>query len=205
MSKPSPERQNRIAYIVYSDPSGVRELLKEYDYKAPASSKELVALTKEVVKERGATFIKDLLNYHPEREYFLEQFKEHYLESNELNHCGGCGSLNFSGCGCESSFCGTSATHSNFTAPDSSSTMSLQELEAYYESLKAESKQYPNDPTLSRQIETVWHELTSRREVENSVDAYPSPKKKEQEVSFSSRIILGLGLALMVGIAIGKC
>lgn len=183
--------QNRISYIVYSNPVAVEGLVNQYGYEAPKNVHELVKVTKHLVKEQGMRFITDLIELHPERHAILES-AEH------SNFCGACGNSNYSGP----------------EPPMPLHEMSLPQLEDYYEELKAEAREFPSDAELSKQIELVWSLIHTRKNPEpeaSTSDEDPQDSKtKESEdpeggdLYLSKTQLMGLGIAFFAGLFLAK-
>lgn len=185
MKQRSKHAQNKISYIVYSNPDGVRSLLDQYGYDAPKNIHDLDGATRELVKEQGVQFINDLLLEHPEREAIIETVeagKDKYH-----NYCGACGASNFNG-----------------EEPIPVDGMTTPQLERYYEELKAEAKEFPGDSVLTRQIELVWHTLNQRKSSDQEQPQDPAETGDEEEkitVSKGQLAVAGLVFAAAVIVA----
>jgi hypothetical protein len=169
--------QNRIDYIVLQRPLEALQIVEKYGYEAPRKVNDLVKVVKVLVKRKGETVIKDLINIHPEKKIILE------MSGHKSD---------------ESSFCGC---HSSYTGEvkellDHLSDLSVNDLTQLYEDTKKKSKGTPDDKTLMAQVETVWDELKRRKKQTEKLD------KQNQEIKHS--LWLKLGLCFLAGIVIAK-
>lgn len=169
-----PFAQNKIAYIVYSNPTATAALIEEYGYEAPQDPHQLVDVTKDLVKKKGIGVIKSLLQIHPDKKAILS------LNQVEDSYCG-CGQANYTG-----------TDKAEYL--ESLSKLSLIELEKRYDTLKKKSSETPENATLSEEVQLVWNELRLRKKEEK-------PKKTK---TYQIEKLVLLGAALIAGIVIGS-
>jgi hypothetical protein len=185
--------QNRISYLVYHNPEGVRNLIAEYGYDAPTDEHELVKATKKLVREKGIDFTTALLKHHPERSAILGTCAcKSEEQAEQSNFCGACGTSNYDG----------------LQPQVTLDTMTVDQLELYYHELVAESREFPKDSSLARQIETVRSMLNAI----NAAQAKGSAQEKKSADSagtapfeFVNRSqLLGIGVAFFIGLIVAK-
>ena len=199
--------QNRIDYIVYSNPKGVSNLIEKYDYEAPEHVRDLVKFTKRLVRRKGRKFTKELLKLHPDRKAILqvEKIKEdsycsacsNYSYDAEANYCGACGHSAYTGSKDQPDFLRQLVG------------MGIKELEELYENVVQKSNRSPQNQPLAEEVRLVWNELRLRKKEGIS----PSIKQPEEKVSEITRdgihvqpneALLILGLTLLAGGLIGS-
>ena len=139
--------QNRIDYIVYSNPKGVSNLIEKYDYEAPEHVRDLVKLTKRLVRRKGRKFTKELLKLHPDRKAIL-----HVEKIKEDSYCSACSNYSYDA---EANYCGACG-HSAYTGskdqPDFLRQlvgMGIKELEELYENVVQKSNRSPQNQPFS--------------------------------------------------------
>jgi len=193
--------QNRIDYIVYHDPEGVKKLIYESGYHPPKDEKELVQATKELMKMDGGDFIKKLLELHPEK-VLIESLKGKSNNGKSKGNCPNCGKPSeeedsYCGCG-TSNYDGGEYYFDKETYLSDLKDMSLAQIKEHYEAIRAESNQNPTDSTLAEEVQYVWNYLKEKKEV-------PSKSSKESELGLSKveGVLIG-GLLLITGILVGS-
>lgn len=190
--------QNRIDYIVYSNPKGVSQFLYDYGYEPPENLHDLVKATKILVQQKGKKAIKELIQIHPDRKAILNtQNKE------EDNYCGVCNSYAYQP---EDSYCGQCG-HSNYSGSDDAqegfldtlTAMETTTLEAFYENILKKSNANPQDTTLAEQVQTTWNELRQRKKHDNQEEK-ETPKQNPRH---EREGLIILGLVFIAGIWVG--
>ena len=166
--------QNRIDYIVLQKPSEAAKIVEKHGYEPPKKVEELVKAVKRLVKKKGESVIKELINIHPEKKLILEVSGH---KSDESNYCG-----------CHSSYSGETKE-----LLDKLSELSVDDLTKLYDDTKKQSKENPEDKTLMAQVETVWDELKRRKKQTEKIE-------KKQEDNLWLKIALGV----LAGVIIGK-
>ncbi len=187
--------QNRIDYIVYSNPKGVSQFLYDYGYEPPENLHDLVKATKILVQQKGKKAIKELIQIHPDRKAILSsQSKE------EDNYCGGCNQYSYNP---ESNYCGQCG-HSNYSGndvknefTDTLTAMEITTLEAFYEDILEKSNANPQDTALATQVQTTWNELRQRKKHDNQNETPKQNPRREREG------LIILGLVFIAGIWVG--
>ena len=169
--------QNRIDYIVYHQPFDAAKILEKHGYQAPKKAEELAKAVKLLIKKKGESAIKELIQIHPEKKLILELTGHNSDES--------------SYCGCNSSYTGDLKDHLGKLP-----SMNISELTELYEEAKKKAKDTPTDNILMLQVETVWDELKRRRK--------QSETENEKMKNSSERFYLYMGLAFFAGIVIAK-
>lgn len=202
----TPYRQNRIDYIVYHDPDAVRALIESFNYEPPEDLHELVTATKEAIRLEGRPFLFELIHLHPDAAIIAQQMMEEEEEYPEASYCGACGHANLKYDG----------------GPDMGPEIPLlemtdEELQAYYEELKAEAAEFPDDPSLNQQIELVWNALRRRTAPHTTAPQKEQEKEKAQErrddaddkkkATFSlggATLLLTMGVIFLAGLVFAK-
>lgn len=186
--KRSPYAQNRIDYIVYSNPGRSRKLLHDYGYEAPKNIHQVVAAIKELVKSKGKKVIKGLILIHPEKELILKE-TGHGQSYNSF--CGACSS-NY--CGCGSSYDGSLSDLLSEV-----SNMSVKELESTYQKIKEETKKDPDNISLISKGETIYDELKKR-----SKNKEQKKDNEEDRTMKTLKIVAPVAIAFFIGWVVGK-
>ncbi len=189
--------QNRIDYIVYSNPKGVSQFLYDYGYEPPENLHDLVKATKILVQRKGKKVVRKLINIHPDRKAILNT-----QPKKEDNYCGACNSSYNP----EDSYCGQCG-HSNYDGegdkkelPDSLADMGIVELEAHYENILEKSNANPQDTALADQVQTTWNELRQRKKHDTEEEKEETP---EQNPRHEREGLIILGLVFIAGIWVG--
>ncbi|MBS1635372.1 MAG: hypothetical protein JST26_05570 [Bacteroidetes bacterium] len=166
--------QNRIDYIVLQKPSDAAGILEKYGYEPPQKPEDLVKAVKLLVRKKGEPVIQDLINIHPEKKLILEATGHNSEESNF--------------CGCHSAYSGDTKD-----LLDKLSELSADDLTKFYDDLKKQSKDKPDDKVLMSQVETVWDELKRR-------------KKQTQKITEDQQngMWLKVAIGVLAGIIIGR-
>jgi hypothetical protein len=169
--------QNRIEYIVLQQPLEASKIVEKYGYEAPRKVDELVKVVKLLIKKKGESMIKDLINIHPEKKLILEMSGHNSEESNF--------------CGCHSSYTGEVKDLLDHLAD-----LSVTDLTALYEDTKKKSKEAPDDKTLIAQAETIWDEVNRRKK--------QTEKRDKQMQDDKGKFYLQLGLCFLGGFVFAK-
>lgn len=164
--------QNRIDYIVLQKPADAAGILDKYGYEAPRKPEDLAKAMKQLVRKKGEPVIKDLIAIHPEKQLILEATGHNSDESNY--------------CGCHSAYSGDTKE-----LLDKLSELSVDDLTRLYDDIKKQSKEKPDDKSLTAQLETVWDEIKRRKN---------QTKKIQEETNLWLKIAIGV----LAGIIIGK-
>ena len=206
-AKKSRFAQNRIAYIVYSNPGKVRKLIDRNGYEPPKNPHDLVKAAKQLVRRKGRRFVKELIKLHPDRKAILrvEKIKED-------SYCSACSSYSYDP---EDNYCGTCG-HSSYTGEDDKPDflkqlvgMGLKELEELYENVVRKSNKDPQNLPLSEEVRLVWNELRNRKK-EGIEEPDKSLKERITDISPDGILIkpkealVVLGLTLVAGGLIGS-
>ncbi|MDW3191923.1 MAG: hypothetical protein R8G66_06150 [Cytophagales bacterium] len=206
-TKRSRRAQNRIAYIVYGHPDGVRNLIEKYDFEVPDNIQHLLSATKQLVRRKGRRFVKELIKLHPDRKAILQVEK-----IREDSYCSACSNYSFDA---ESNYCGTCG-HSAYTGSNDRPVflkqlvgLSVKELEELYENVVHKSNKNPQNQPLAEEVRLVWNELRLRKkESIPSTDQVSKPNttesSKEGIVVQPTEALLILGLTLVAGGLIGS-
>ena len=152
--------QNRIDYIVYSNPKRVRNLIYQEGYEVPKDLSELSQATKLLVQKRGKSFIQKLAQIHPDKHLILRLAK-----GKKDCGCRACGYLSYADLNDKGSFL------------DRLEKMNLKNLEQYYRNLNQDARSKPNDKALEEEVRFVWNEIRQRKRPEN----YPNLEVKESK------------------------
>lgn len=196
--------QNRIAYIVYSNPRHVRKLVRTHRQTAPGNVHDLVRVTKRLVRKKGRPFIQALVQLHPDRKAILEAEKSH-----EDTYCGACNNYTYDPGAQRCRQCG----HSPRSLPQplqQLAEMGLQALEERYEKAAARANNDPQNTALSEEVRLIWNELRLRKkEGQPPPEATPtesplSPPLPEGIQVHPREALLILGLTLVAGGLIGS-
>ena len=194
--------QNKIDYIVYSNPQKVGALLYNYGYQVPNDVHDLVKAIKLLIKKHGKQVISDLLKLHPDSKAILSA-----TEPQEDHFCGACSSSYNP----EDNYCG-SCGHDNYTGEfsikdylDQLSKMSTVELKDYYGNLLNKANKQPENKQLSDQLHLTWDALLKRLKVAEKEKELKKDKPKEE--SYFKHLIRTdwaiAGVILFAGILIG--
>jgi len=181
--------QNRIDYIVYGNPKGVRSLIYQEGYEVPKNLSELSQATKLLVQKRGKNFIQKLVQIHPDKKIILQLSK-----GKKDCGCRACGYLSYTG----------SSDKNDFL--DRLETMNLNELEKYYRNLNRESRAKPNDRNLEEEVRLVWEEIRQRKRseiFESSNNHLASKEAKSGRFKLANDTLIALALTLAAGVLIG--
>ncbi|MDN5201230.1 hypothetical protein QQ008_07650 [Fulvivirgaceae bacterium BMA10] len=206
-AKRSRHAQNRIAYIIYSNPGKVRKLIDQHGYEPPKNVHDLVKATKQLVRRKGRRFVKELIKLHPDRKAILSVEK-----IREDSYCSACSSYSYDP---EDNYCG-SCGHSSYTGQDNKPEflkqlvgMGLNELEELYENVVRKSNKDPKNPALSEEVRLVWNELRLRKK-----EGIEKPDKSLQQPITDTcsdgilvkpkEALIVLGLTLVAGGLIGS-
>ena len=155
--------QNKIDYIVYSNPKKVARMIYNEGYTPPKNVHALVKTTKALIRQEGKNAIKQLITLHPDREVILSNQP---VKNKEDHYCGACNSYAYDP---EDSFCGKCG-HSSYDPEDKGTfitqlqEMNLKELENYYKTQLDKSNKHPEDLRLGEEVRMIWNELRIRRE-----------------------------------------
>ncbi len=201
----SKHAQNRIAYIVYSNPAAVRKLIDEHGFEPPRHIHDLVEGTKQLVRRKGRKVVKELIKLHPDRKAILrvEKIKED-------SYCSACSNYSYDPV---DNFCGTCG-HSAYTGQENRSdfldqliAMGLKELEELYGNVVKKSNKDPNDKNLAEEVRLVWNELRLRKKepiTSKSTIDEPEPEIRDGILIKPKEAMLFLGLTLVAGGLIGS-
>jgi len=168
---------NRINYIVQENPKGVSETLLAEGMKPSTDLNLLTQQTKQWIQKEGKTAIVKLLKVHPEKDAILSANQTAF---DNFSGCGCKSSFDGSSCGCKSSFDGSAcpcSAKSSYSAEDKRELgrMDEKELQLHYKELKRLLKQFPEDEELRQEIELVWDYIGSKPKSESK-----HSRKKEQ-------------------------
>ena len=102
-SKRSRFAQERIPYIVYGNPSGVRKLIHSYGFEVPENIHDLVDAARELISLERRDAVLDLIQLHPDKGAILKATEQDsfcgacssYSYNSEDNYCTGCGHMNY--------------------------------------------------------------------------------------------------------------
>lgn len=176
---------NRIDYIVYSNPKGVRQLIYKEGYEPPKSLADLTKVTKILIKKLGKVFIKKLVQLHPDRKAILQV-------DQPTKDCGclACGHQSYKEIADKGAFL------------DRLMTMGSVDLDKYYSNLNQKMKDDPENKHLDEEIQMVWDELRQRKKQEKNLTV-SEPEEKKGLFKAANDTLLALGLTLLAGILIG--
>jgi len=173
---------NKIDYIVFGNPRGVRKLIHSHGYNAPKDKTTLSATTKALVREKGKPIIKQLIDLHPDKKAILKTApKTCNCQKNESNFCG-----------CNSSYVGEEEDLPDITK------MSLDELKQHYQLMVKKANANPENTRLSDEVQRIWKKLISefqQTETEKSTTL-------TQHIKRTNYLMIG-GL-LLFGFVLGK-
>lgn len=185
--------QNRIDYIVYHKTTEVSDLLYKEGFQPPKDPVHLSQAIKELVREKGTSFLKKLIRLHPDTKAIIYTQERSYCTScqedsfTDQNHqCSACGSKRYS-----------DQNKQDFI--DKIKTLDVKTLEKLIQRLKEKSQQYPNDIALSEQLILANTQLASLKE--------NTPVEKETQRSSIKGVTMEdlqlLGIVFIAGILIG--
>ena len=191
--------QNRIDYIVYSNPSGARSLVRSYDHESPRNIHDLLLAVKSLVRMEGKKAVSDLIKLHPDTKAILRVQKQR-----DDSYCGACGNYSYDP---TDNYC-FSCGHSNYSAKTSDgsssgrlASMNFKDLEAHYRNLLTKSGENTENSKLQNDIELAWAELRRRKLQENEKE---KPEKAEDKKNWKYRDELIIASLLVIaGILIG--
>ena len=195
--------QNKIDYIVYSNPKEAGAILYDYGYEIPNTHQDLAKAIKLLIKKEGIQIIEELLKIHPDSKAILSVNKEaqedHFCSvcnssyNPEDNYCGSCGHDNY---------------NSDFSIKEYQeklSKMSTIELKTFYGVLMNNANSQPNNKQLADQLHLTWGALSKRLKLEETEKL--KNKEKQKEGSFFQKIfrseIAIASIILLTGILIG--
>ncbi len=193
----SPLAQNRIDYIVYSQPDKTRELIEAFGFEPPEREEDLAEAVKFLIRKHGLKAVKKLLEFHPDRKALLSLHSRH-----EDNYCNACSSFSYNP---EEGSC--SCGHSNYTGDNRAEFLEklekkkLSEVETLYQNLLKQSNQHPEDKVLAEELQLVWNRLRGLRET-----APKEKKDKPQQAAgfWQGNKVYTIGsLILIAGILVG--
>ena len=194
----SKHAQNRIDYIVYGNPKGVKKLVYDYGYVPPKNSNRLAQTTKKLIRKEGRQVIKDLLKIHPDKQAIQQANK-----SKQDNFCGSCSSYSYQP---ETNFCSVCG-HSSYDGNKQAfitqiAGKNLVELEAFYKNQLAKSNTNKDDSNLAEEVQIIWNQLRLKK-AEHKEKASPKEEKTSLINSKEGLIILGT-LVFIAGILVGS-
>lgn len=199
--KRSKHAQNRIAYIVYSNPKATRALIDQHGYQPPKQIHDLVGATKQLIRKKGHTVIKELLEAHPDRKALLSLEK-----TKEDRFCGACNSHAYAPETQRCKGCGFSSYTGEEKFIDQLIDMSILEIERLYQNTVTKSNKDPQNTNLSEEVRLLWNELRKRKK-----DEEDNPKNDQLFHHLSDGItvkpkeaMIILGLTLVAGGLIGS-
>jgi len=195
--------QNRIAYIVYSNPGGATQLMHDYGYESPESPHHLVEAIKALIIKNGRKVVKDLLQLHPDKSAILNT-----QNSNYANFCGACSNHSYNP---EDNHCG-SCGHSHYSGENRGSfknrlaNMALADLETYYENIVHKANKSPNNNTLAEEVEIVFNELRVKKAEEKQQEENPTSNTESNPTNLfnANSGLVTLALVFVAGIIVGK-
>lgn len=226
--KDRPQKINRINYIVQENPEGVASLLDKEGIEVPGNLTELIWRTKEWVSKNGKPAIMKLLQEHPEKDLLLS-----LNQPEDFDQYSGCGcKSSFTGgdCGCQSSFANHQLTkggrkggnhkkgkckHCAMKSKQLSNRQLLEglqelrdeELLVYYQDLKEEVNEQPDNSKLKEQLEISWEYIRGRlsnwQEPKNQhvPNIVPQQEKKESQSTPTSKKKKSAGNAALFSIS----
>lgn len=168
---------NRIDYIVQENPNGVFETLLAEGIQPSTDIRKLIDQTKLWIQKEGKDAVIKLLKVHPE--------KNAIISANTPEHD------NFGGCGCKSSFDGTTCSCQS-KSPFSEDTIKQKilkglsvlgekELILHYKDLKRLLEKFPDDEELRSEVEVTWEYLKSHKELVETPKVNPTKSKDIRE------------------------
>lgn len=174
---------NRIDYIVYSNPTGARNIIDKYGYQAPSNKRELCAAMKQLVREQGKPVIKELLLIHPEKEIILE--------------AAGCNSKELNYCGCQ---------HSSYLPELTSdgvlllaSTLSDENLLKALDTARSKANKDPKNEELKELVEVLQKEYDNRQKKNDK-----NNDEQKDSIFTDKNFLIGAVLGVVVGIILTK-
>ncbi|MFY0689160.1 MAG: hypothetical protein JXQ90_18465 [Cyclobacteriaceae bacterium] len=203
-TKRSKHAQNRIAYIVYSNPHLVRRLLRKSGYEPPQHIHDLLSVTKELVRKRRRAVVKELLAIHPDKKAILA-----LSTSQESNYCGACSSHSYNA---EDKACHTCG-HFSYTGGSQAEFLgqladrSIEELDTLYKNTVKKANSKPEDENLADEVRMIWNELRIRKKEGSAKKADDDDAKDRIKEGFTVRpkeAVVILGLVLVSGVLIGS-
>ncbi len=188
--------QNRIAYIIYSNPDGAKKLLDQFGFESPENIHHRVKAVKELVRRKGRKAIQEVIRLHPDQKAILKV--------NESARCPACNSPMDSG---EDHYCGSCGYH-QYTGEEAEAfvnqlvDMNMGELETRFQQALNKAQAEPENTTLAEEVQLIWNELKQRVAADNQES---SPEERELLPSsfVSKQGIMVLGLTLLTGVVVG--
>lgn len=226
--KDRPQKINRINYIVQENPEGVANLLGKEGIAIPNNLTELIWRTKEWVSKNGRPAILKLLQEHPEKDLLLSL---NQLEDfDQYSACGCKSSFDGSDCKCHSSYANHKLTEdskkegshpkcnckhcvmkskqlSNEQFLNGLKELREEELLSYYEKLKQEVQEQPDNQKLKAELEIAWEYIRGRmgkwEEPTHQITPkiVPPQEKKESQANPSSQKKKSAGNAALFSIS----
>ena len=167
--------QNRIDYITYGNPAGVRALLRKHGYDAPGNLHHRAQAVKELVQRKGQRVVRDLVAIHPDKKVIMK------LQPQEDHFCGPCGYSAFTG---------------KHHQPD------VSDKEQRYREALAQSNADPEDTMLADKVQATWNALQESRKVREEESEEPAQPMSGVTL-FSPQGVTVLGAVLLTGIVVG--
>ncbi len=188
--------QNRIAYIIYSNPDGAKKLLDQFGFESPENIHHRVKAVKELVRRKGRKAIQEVIRLHPDQKAILKV--------NESSRCPACNSPMDS---VEDNYCG-SCGHHQYTGEEAEAfvnqlvDMNLGELEKYYQRAVSKAQADPENTTLAEEVQHIWNELRQRLAADDQ-ESTTEVKEFLPSSFVSKQGIIVLGLTLLTGVVVG--
>ena len=194
---------HKISYIVHGNPKAVSQLIHRYGYEIPEGREALLHATKALIRRHGKPVITDLLQHHPDRAAIIATQPQPVHD----NFCGACQSYSYVP---QANSCGTCG-HSYYEPTQSQKQylaqfeeMTTEAVRAYYNDLVEKSKQFPDDPNLSLEVELIFNLL---REREKRSEQDTPPEDEGTGKNFMKKVhtaeILAVAGILLVGALLG--
>jgi len=203
--KRSRHAQNKIDYIVYNNPHATQDLIDKHGYHPPKNAHDLVAVTKQLVRKKGRSVVKELIQLHPDRQAILSLEK-----TKEDSFCGACSNYSFNPANNTCNSCGHSSYTGDSTFVDQLLKMSVLEIERLYQNTVLKSNKDPQNTDLAEEVRLIWNELRLRKKEDS-----PSTPNQAKTTLAAHDITQGivvkpkealiiLGLTLVAGGLIGS-
>lgn len=199
--------QNKIDYIVYSNPKGAKELLEREGITPNSNIEKLLHQIKRLVRRKKQEAIKSLLAIHPEKN-LLKGLNE------EDHYCGSCQNYSYNP---QSNTCQVCQSNNYLGKEELSEflerlqNMPLDKLQDYYKHWAEKATKYPSDTQMANKVQLIWHELKKKVQKEKNKDK-PAAQKKDESIKKSEGLskdgvakmdLLIGGALVLTGIFIG--
>ncbi len=198
--------QNRIAYLVYSNPGPVRRLIDQRGFVPPGNVHHLVEATRQLVRRQGRSFTQELVRLHPDRKAILQ-----VAQSGEKPPCPVCGRPSNASNTAEDHFCGACG-HDQYSGVAREkdwlkelTNLDLDELEERYAAAVKRSDRSPEDKRLAEEVRLTWNALRKRKneKQQEAEDKVEVPEIPEIRVT-PKEAALVLAVTLVAGGLIGS-